>query len=150
MSRIPMSIMALLLVLLGSSAINGQSSAMQSISESHIEANVPEEKDFDSFLKRDLTAYFKEPGKNLSVEYELLRKGPTQAGVALPKFYAWVMIKENGILREEGAARIAAIEKKKFEVVQYFSKADIARDMELMYRVFPKSVAGKIKEKVGK
>jgi hypothetical protein len=143
-------IFAGLLLLLGGCAAFGQST-VESIADSHVRANVPEEKDFDSFLKRDLELYFKElKKKRVVVEYQLLRDGPTQSGTAFPKFYIWVMIKENGALLEDGAVRIAAMEKKRFEVLNYLTRAEIERDVERVYQIFPRPVGDKIKEKIAK
>ncbi len=122
----------------------------ESIRESHINANVPAESDFDRFLQRDLKEFFKNAGASIVVEYELLRKEPTQSGVAFPKFYAWVVIKSGDKVVEEGAVRIAAIEKKEFEVVNYLMRADIERDTQTLYRLFPTEVADKVKEKLKK
>jgi len=73
-----------------------------SVAESHVKANVPDEMDFDVFLKRDLAEYFKEAKKqSVVVEYELLRKGATQSGTAFPKFYAWVTVKADGSKKEQ-------------------------------------------------
>ena len=89
-------IFASLLLLVWGCCASGQST-VDSIADSHIRANVPDEKDFDSFLRRDLASYFKElKKKSVVVEYQLLRTGPTQSGTAFPKFYVWVRIKENG------------------------------------------------------
>src|SRR6185295_11679305 len=121
------------------------------IADSHVRANVPDEKDFDSFLKRDLESYFQElKKKRVVVEYQLLRNGPTQSGTAFPKFYIWVMIKENGVLLEDGAIKVAAMEKKRFAVYDYLARADIERDGERLYQIFPRPVADKIKEKIAK
>jgi phenylpyruvate tautomerase PptA (4-oxalocrotonate tautomerase family) len=124
------------------------SSLLDSIRDSHVEANVPVEADFDAFLKRDLAEYFKDVGKSVEVEYELLRRGPTQSGVAFPKFYVWVVVKSEGKVVEEGAARVAAIEKKEFEVVNYYTREQIERDTERIYKVFPAEVGDRIKEKL--
>ncbi len=65
------------------------------VSLSHVEANVPPQKEFDEILARDLQAYFQDlKGKQVGVQYEFLRRGPTQVGVAYPKFYLWVKIYE--------------------------------------------------------
>jgi hypothetical protein len=113
MNEVQRVVITILLILVNSSTVTCQS-PMDFIADSHIRANVPDEKDFDNFLRRDLAAHFKElKKKEVVVEYELLRGGPTQSGTAFPKFYAWVRVKENGNLLEEGAVRIAAIEKKR-------------------------------------
>ena len=150
MNHIARTILAVLLVLMCTS-IGACQSLGDSIAESHVKANVPEEKDFNVFLERDLTEYFKEQQKkSVVVEYELLRKGPTQSGTAFPKFYAWVTVKSDGITIEEGAVRVVAMEKKRFGVYDYLSRSEIERDVAKLYQVFPAPVADKIKEKVGK
>jgi len=88
--------------------------------------------------------------KDVVVEYQLLRDGPTQSGTAFPNFYVWVTVKENGTLLEDGAVRVAAMEKKRFGVYDYLARADIERDMDKIYQTFPRPVADKIKEKIGK
>ena len=122
-----------------------------SIAESHVKANVPEEKDFDVFLKRDLTEYFKEAKKqSVVIEYELLRKGATQSGTAFPKFYAWVIVRVDGKLIEEGAVKVSAMEKKRFAVYDYLSRSEIEGDVGRLSQIFPAPVTDKIKEKLGK
>ena len=149
MNKAPL-ILASLLLLLGPSAASCQSIGDE-IADSHIRANVPDEKDFESFLKRDLEKYFKDlKKKDVVVEYQLLRDGPTQSGTAFPKFYAWVTVKENGTLIEDGAVRVAAIEKKYFGVYDYLSRADIERDPDKIYKTFPRPVADNIKAKIAK
>ena len=151
MNNIRMAILTLLLVSAGSSVAACQLPITDSIADSHVRANVPDEKDFGGFLKRDLEAYFKElKGKDVSVEYELLRDAPTQSGTAFPNFYSWVRIKENDNPLEEEAVRVAAVEKKRFGVYDYLSRADIERDPEKVYQVFPKTVGDKIRDKIGK
>src|SRR6266550_7076938 len=86
-----------LLLIIGGSLVAVTRPQGESIAESHIRANVPDERDFDKFLKRDLEQYFKDTlQKTVTVEFELLRKEPTQTGIAYPKFYAWVTIRDGG------------------------------------------------------
>jgi hypothetical protein len=151
MNQIQLVLLIVFLITAGSSTVTCQSSVINSISESHIEGNVPNEKDFDKFLKRDLAAYFKESmGKDVVVEYELLRNAPTQSGIAFPKFYAWVKVKEKDKLIEEGAVRLAAMEKKRFKITDYLKRSYIEKDVEQIYKVFPRSVGDKVKEKLSK
>ena len=118
------------------------------ISWSHIAANVPSSEEFDAILARDLRSYFEElGGRTVTVEYEFLRKGPTQVGVAYPKYYLWVKVYSDGVLVEEGAVRIAVIEKKRVEVTDYLSKEEILSNPEQIYYIFPKPVCGKILER---
>src|SRR5690349_20912647 len=69
------------------------SQGIQDIAKSHIGGNVPEPKDFDRFLLRDLRGEFCHSDK-CKLTYELLRKGATQAGIGYPKFYVWVVTKD--------------------------------------------------------
>jgi len=141
---------SLVLIVGGLVAALGQPQG-ESIAESHIHANVPDEKDFDKFLKRDLEQYFKDTlQKTVTVEFELLRKGPTQTGIAYPKFYAWVTIRDGGKLIDQGAVRVAAVEKKHFEVTDFVSEADIRDAPVILDRIFPKLVADKIRERLAK
>ena len=122
---------------------------MAEVAKSHIEGNVPSQADFDRFLQRDLTAYFrKAAGKPVTVRYELLRDGPTQTGVAYPKYYLWVKVFRDGKQSDEGAVRVAAIAKREFGVAEYLPKAEMQKQPEQIYSVFPATVGDKIKERL--
>ncbi len=49
---------------------------------------------FDAMLHRDLLAYFGNSGAPTatSVTYQILRKDPTQSGVACPTYYLWARV----------------------------------------------------------
>lgn len=124
-----------------------QTFPLSSVAQSHIEGNVPAPADFDRFLKRDLTAYFtKQSGKSVSVNYEYLRKGPTQSGVAFPKYYVWVRIYRNKLLSSEGAVRVAAINRTHFDITDYLSKAQIRKGAQPIEAVFPPPVCAEIRK----
>ena len=123
---------------------------LSGVAESHITANVPAGKDFRSFLIRDFTAYLKPiHGEKLALDYELLRDAPTQSGVAYPKFYLWLKATnaENAII--EGAARVAAIDKKRFEVTDFLSRSDITSRPNSVAQIFPAALLEKIHTKAG-
>jgi hypothetical protein len=123
---------------------------LSDVAGSHIEANVPTQKDFDPFLKRDLAAFFhRSSTAPIRVEYQLLREGPTQTGIAYPKFYAWVKVFSGSRLSQEGAVRLAAIDKARFEVTQFVPKSDVARDPQALSRIFPAALIPSILEKSG-
>lgn len=131
--------------------IPGAEEAMREIQRSHIDGNMPAPADFEKFLKRDLTAYFaKERKKSLPIEYEPLRNGPTQTGIAYPKFYVWVTIAGGKSPQDRGAVTVAAIEKKRFSVVDFVSEETIRSDPKGIYRVFPAPVCDKINAKVAR
>ena len=59
-------------------------------------------------------------------------------------------MKVDGSPVEEGAVRLAAMEKKRFGVYDYVSRDEIERDVAKLNQLFPAPVADKIKEKLGK
>jgi hypothetical protein len=120
------------------------------VAESHIAANVPSTNDFRPFLIRDLTAYLKPThGDKLTVDYELLRDGPTQSGVAYPKFYLWLRATNAEKTVIEGAVRVAAVDKKRFDVIDFVPRADIVSRPDALGRIFPQALIEKIHTKAG-
>jgi hypothetical protein len=100
------------------------------IRESHISANVPDQTQFSITLTRDLNSYFSQKlGSQADVKYQLLRNQPTQSGVGFPNFYAWVTIASLPTERkiEEGAVRLAAVDKASFLVTKFVSVDDAPR-----------------------
>jgi hypothetical protein len=125
--------------------------AIGEIQQSHIDANVPSEADFDRLLRRDLAAYFTASDSGSpEVSYDLLRKAPTQSGIAYPKFYAWVQVRHVGKPAREGAVRLAAIDRQRFEVLQFIDRSEISRDPSGLDHVFPPTVAAAIRERVAR
>ena len=126
----------LLLVVLFSQSVDAQwQSALQS---SHIEANVPSAEAFEPLLRRDLLAFFARADASVtSVEFKLLRNGPTQSGVAYPKYYLWVKAFAGATRKEEGAARVAAINRERFEVTDFLSKAKVQASPSEVGATFP-------------
>ncbi len=131
---------------------NGAQAQVADIQKSHIEANIPSTRaEFDLIMKRDLTSYFKKKYKNISnIDFRLLRDGPTQSGVAYPKFYAWIEIKGDGKTLDSGAIRVAAIEKKTVEVTDFFSQEKINANPSAIESVFPASLCENIREEAKK
>ncbi|KQV50348.1 hypothetical protein ASC95_13275 [Pelomonas sp. Root1217] len=68
----------------------------------------------------------------------MLRDEPTQSGVAYPKYYAWVRYKVGVMKQQQGAVRLAAIDKLRFEVTDFLSAAVIKADSQAVERVFPR------------
>ena len=120
------------------------------VAESHIAANVPSTNDFRPFLIRDLRAYLKPMhGDKLSLDYELLRVGPTQSGIAYPKFYLWLRATNAEKTVIEGAVRVAALEKKRFDVTDFVPRADMVSHPDALDRIFPQALIEKILIKAG-
>jgi hypothetical protein len=104
----------------------------------HVRANEPEAGNFDTFLNRDLKLYFlKQQPQVTRIEYELLRQGATQAGMSYPKYHAWVRVYEGQKIIEEGAVRVAAVEKTDFDVTHFLSKEEIKKSPSLINSIFP-------------
>ncbi len=117
----------------------------EQISRSHIDGNIPDRANFEKFLKRDLIAYFaRNGGKNVTVETKPLRNGPTQSGVSYPKFCLWVRVFQNKKPWQTGAVRVAAIDKKEFEVTTFLTLATLRSNRAAIYQTFPKPVGDKI------
>lgn len=115
------------------------------ISQSHIDGNVPSKEDIDMFLQRDLTKYFSSDDENINVKYKLLRDKPTQVGIAFPKYYAWIEVYSGDNLIKEGAIKVSAIDKKEFKVNEFLSKQTIIENEEILTTIFPSDVCKKIK-----
>jgi hypothetical protein len=130
---------------------SGAEQALKDVQLSHIEANVPAPGDFNRFLLRDLGAYFvrTRKQKSVSVDFELLRDGPTQSGISYPKFYVWVRLDGGKSSDDRGAARIAAVERKQFEITDFVSEQEIRSDKDAIYSAFPGPVCEKIKARLG-
>lgn len=133
----------LLLVVLFSQSVAAQwQSALQS---SHIEANIPPAESFEPLLRRDLLAFFGRADASVtSVEFKLIRNGPTQSGVAYPKYYLWVKVFAGSRPKEEGAVRVAAIDRERFEVTDFLSKAKIQAAPSEVGATFPAALVPSI------
>jgi hypothetical protein len=139
---------AFLLLAASATSCRPEKASLQRVAQSHVDANVPSEPAFDSLLRHDLAAYFTSRlGRDATVDYELLRRGPTQTGIAYPKFYAWVRVKAGGAV-EEGAVRLAARDRTGFEVTHFIPQAEIRGAPEALNTVFPPAVADSIRKRL--
>jgi hypothetical protein len=107
------------------------------IAQSHIVANVPPAEFFDTYMKRDLGSYLCKGAEHCRIEYHLLRDGPTQTGIAYPKFYVWAKCFVDEHLQMEGAARLAAIDKDEFRITNFLSKNEIFESPQQVAAIFP-------------
>ncbi|MBT9586710.1 hypothetical protein IV102_25430 [bacterium] len=132
-------------LLVGLLAAAAPSQPADPVQKSHIDGNLPGPNRFEAYLTRDLQKYFQErTGHPVRVTHIYLRNGPTQSGVAYPKFYLWVTVAVANKRLEEGAARIAAIDQKYFEVTHFVGLQQIKANPNALYDTFPASVAQKI------
>lgn len=108
---------------------------------SHIDGNAPDPAAFDTLLERDLKTYFEAE----SVDFEFLRRAPTQSGVSLPKYYLWVRARLADGSTAEGAVRVAAIEKTQFEVTHFVARNEI--ESTAIEKIFPQALLPAIRKR---
>ena len=117
-----------------------ESTCSSPVAQSHIDANVPDAASFDTLMQRDLSAYFEktlETSGKIHVDYQLLRKGPTQTGISYPKFYVWAKVSSGSRVVTEGAVRVAAVDGALFTVTNFIGKDQILAEPEKVNTVFP-------------
>jgi hypothetical protein len=101
-------------------------------------------------LAQELATYL-EPdfGDTLTVEYELLRDIPTQVGVAVPKYYVWLIATEGDAVLVEGAARVAAEDAETFTVLNFVSQQSIQEKPDQLDSIFPAALIPAIETRAG-
>lgn len=136
--RIVLVLILPLILFFGSSCDQSQNEIIEQIAGSHIKANVPAADKFDEHLSNDLKTFIKMSYKqDCSIEYQLLRKRPTQVGVAYPKYYLWMSARNDEKLVAEGAIRVAAMDKISFEVTHFVTIEEIKSNPDLITSIFP-------------
>jgi hypothetical protein len=131
-----------LLLAVSISPVLGQTELQQS----HIEGNIPSQEEFSKLLERDLLAFFKS-SKASRVEYQLLRDAPTQSGLSFPKYYAWVKVFSGTVLSFQGAVRLAAINRARFEITDTLSVQQIRTAPNEVDSIFPSLLVPSIIER---
>jgi hypothetical protein len=104
----------------------------------HIKANVPPDAIFMKLLERDVRAHLvsnRLPSKNVKIE--LLRKGATQSGISFPKYYIWTHAVDVSGHHVEGAMRVAAIERIRFDITDFTLAASIRSDPAQLDAIYP-------------
>lgn len=115
---------------------------------SHVDGNIPDAQIFDSLLTSDLEKFFTPLYGSQTMHWEFLREGPTQSGVSYPKFYLWVNLNNKGKLVSEGAVRVEAIDKIRFNVTDYVDINQIKKKSKDIHMIFPGPVCDKIEAKI--
>jgi hypothetical protein len=124
--------------------------AQPDIQRSHIEANLPPPEVIDSYAQRDLLAFFRRASPDATaVEFLLLRNGPTQSGTSYPKFYLWVKVYAGATIQNEGAVRVAAVERTHFEITDFLSRSSIQANPSDVGNVFPTALVPVVLEYAG-
>jgi hypothetical protein len=111
---------------------------MQQLQASHIAANAPPASSFSKILERDVRAYLaahRLPSKKVTLEP--LRKGATQSGVSYPKYYIWIRATDAAKHHVEGAMRIVAIDRARFEVTDFTPAATVRSDPASLAAIYP-------------
>ncbi len=117
------------------------------IQKSHIDGNVPESTAFHAYLLRDVAAYFAANGMSKpAIKYMLFPKGSTQSGVALSKYYAWVSAVSDTAEVRVSAVRLAAIDRKTFEVTRFIRREGILAHPDAFARVLPDALLPAIRK----
>lgn len=119
---------------------------LDSYDKSAVDAN---QKDLSPNFALTLKEYFRlKTSKNVTIQFDLLRKGGTETGIAFPKYYAWVEIFEGTSRIERGAVRVAEVDTGKYEVTHYLADSEIESDPDIVYSIFPKELGDRIIKKV--
>jgi hypothetical protein len=124
--------------------------AIAEIQASHISANVPPDADFMVFLERDVRAYLvahRLPSRTVVIEP--LRDGPTQIGVSYPKYYLWIRAWDEAGHRIDGAMRVAAVDRVRFDVTDFTPAASIRSDPSPLAAVYPRLLLPSIRQRAG-
>lgn len=114
---------------------------------SHISANAPPDSSFSKILERDVRAYLaahRLPSKKVTIEP--LRRGATQSGVSYPKYYIWIRATDAAQHHVEGAMRIAAIDRAKFEVTDFTPADTIRSDPASLAATYPSPIIPAIRQ----
>ena len=115
-----------------------QTAAVESVASSHVEANAPASDQFQKLMVRDLKFYLDaRTGLDLKIEYDLLRDGPTQTGISYPKYYVWVRGLDEDRVIIDGAARVAAIDRSRFEITHFLPRQKIRGSSADVEKIFP-------------
>ena len=120
-----------------------------SCDDSHITANVPKPEDFHPLLLQELKDFFESKVGTCNIKYDLLREHPTQVGVAYPKYYLWVTVTQKDGFVISGAARVAAMKRKRFRITNFLNTTEMAADVDLAGTIFPDALIPAIKQRAG-
>jgi hypothetical protein len=120
------------------------------LGRNQVEGNVPDENEFDLLLTQSLDDFFTAmEHKPTLVHFDLLRKIPSQVGVAWPKYYAWIRAtdRKSGRLVHIGAVSVSAINKEGFDVNYFYSAGQIAKEPRSIDERFTQNLRPVIIEK---
>ena len=118
------------------------------IARSHVDANVPPPDKFQAMLRRDLALYFqKSKAEKVTVEPDASSWSHAERTL-VPEVLRLGAVRVSGRLREEGAVRLAAVERKRLDVTDYLSATAIRKRPASLEQVFPRPVAARIRQRL--
>lgn len=156
MMRSLMAPLALLVVASPGRAVQQQPSAadvermVADLQASHVSANIPPDATFMALLQRDFRAYLvanRLPSESL--ETEPLQKGPTQSGDSYPKYYIKIRAVDEAGRRSEGAMRVAAVDRVRFEITDFTPAASIRSNPTSLAAIYPALLIPVIRQHAG-
>ena len=93
----------------------------------------------DQRLEQGLSRYFRERERTqVHVEHHYLREGPTITGIAFPKYYLWVQVRDSdgSTLRTEGAVRVADLDSV-VQITHFVPRDTMRSDPTVLDSIFP-------------
>lgn len=102
---------------------------------------------FHEYLVRDLRTYFKLPASSSkSVGHEFIKghEGVYQTDRGYPHHFLWVYVYDGNKIVSEGFAKVDAIDKNKFRVATFISRAQIKKDPKAIEETYGASLGADI------
>ena len=113
----------------------------------HVSENEVVDTHFHEYLVRDLRTYFKLPASSSkSVGHEFIKghEGVYQTGRGYPHYFLWVYVYDGNKIVSEGFAKVDAVDKNKFRVATFISRAQIKKDPRAIEETYGASLGADI------
>jgi hypothetical protein len=98
-------------------------------------------------LRRAVDTFLEDRIVPESVTIDMLRDRGTVTGVASPKYYVWIAATDRQGRPLEGVMRIAHVEGEHYEVLQFFTAAELRAEPDLAASYFPKVLLSAIAQR---
>lgn len=109
--------------------------------------NVVPDAHFHEYLVRDLRTYFNLPAASpKSVGHEFIKghDGIYQTGNSRPHYYLWIFVYNGNEIESEGFAQVDVMDKSRFSVNAFISKAQIKKDPKAIEETYGTSLGADI------
>lgn len=113
----------------------------------HVSENDVVDVHFHEYLVRDLRTYFKLPAsssKSVGQEFIKGHEGLYQTGTGYPHYFLWVYVYDGNKIVSEGFAKVDAVDKNKFRVATFISRAQIKKDPKVIEETYGASLGADI------